>query len=127
MSTSNIFMKDECYAIQGAVFDVYRELGPGFLEKVYQECLGIEFEKRNIPFVAQKELDIYYKGQKLNQYYIPDFICYDKIIIELKVVISMNNNHESQMLNYLKATGLHLGLLVDFGSFPKVGIKRLVL
>jgi len=122
-----VFLKDESYAIQGAIFEVYRELGCGFLEAVYQECLEKELSLQKIPFVSQKELKLSYKGDILQQTYKPDFICYNKIIIELKAAKEIAPEHKAQVINYLKATKLKLGLLVNFGSYPKVEIVRLVL
>lgn len=122
-----ILFKDECYAIQGAIYEVYREMGCGFLENVYQECLEKELHQRNIPFVAQKTLYLYYKGEPLCQTYKPDLICYDKIIIELKAVKEIAPEHKAQLINYLKATGIKLGMLVNFGSYPKASIVRLAL
>ncbi|MDZ7662795.1 GxxExxY protein [Thiohalophilus sp.] len=121
-----ILFKEESYQIQGAIFEVYNEIGPGFLEAVYQECLEYELGSRKIPFTAQKELAVSYKGRKLNQTYKPDLVCYDKIIVEIKSVRQINNEHQAQILNYLKATGLNLGLLVNFGSYPRATIKRFV-
>lgn len=120
-----VLFADECYAIQGAVFDVYRQMGCGFLEAVYQECLEKEFRNRQMPFEAQKELILTYKGDQLAQPYRPDFICYGEIIVELKAVKEIAPEHKAQLLNYLKATGLELGLLVNFGSYPKAGIVRI--
>lgn len=120
-----LLFKNECYAIQGAVFDVYREMGCGFLETVYQECLEKEFRLRQLPFEAQKELVLSYKGERLAQIYRPDFICYGKIIVELKAVKEIASEHKAQLLNYLKATGLELGLLVNFGAYPKTEIIRI--
>jgi GxxExxY protein len=120
-----LLFRDECYAIQGAVFDVYREMGCGFLEAVYQECLEKEFLSRQLPFEAQKELVLSYKGEQLAQTYKPDFICHGKIIVELKAVKEIAPEHKAQLLNYLKATGLELGLLVNFGAYPKAEIVRL--
>ena len=120
-----LLFKQECYAIQGAIFDVYREMGCGFLEAVYQECLEKEFRLRQLPFEAQKELVLSYKGEQLAQTYKPDFICYDKIIVELKAVKEIAAEHKAQLLNYLKATGLELGLMVNFGAYPKVEIVRI--
>jgi GxxExxY protein len=120
-----LLFKDEGYAIQGAVFDVYREMGCGFLEAVYQECLEREFRLRQLPYEAQKELVLSYKGQQLAQTYKPDFICYGKIIVELKAVKEVAPEHKAQLLNYLKATGLELGLLVNFGTYPKAEIIRI--
>jgi GxxExxY protein len=125
--SENIRFKEESYAIQGAIFDVYKELGPGFLEAVYQESLEHELHRRNIPFVAQPELIINYKDIQLSQTYRPDLICYGKIIIEIKAISDLRPEHQAQTLNYLKATGTRLGLLVNFGSHPKATIKRLVL
>jgi len=120
-----LLFKDECYAIQGAVFNVYHEMGCGFLEAVYQECLEREFIERSIPFHAQIDLKLRYKGTELCQTYKPDFICFEKIIVEIKAVKTLASEHTAQLLNYLKATGLELGLLVNFGSFPKTEIKRI--
>lgn len=122
-----VLFKEESYLIQGAIFEVYKELGPGFLEAVYQECLEHEMRSRNIPFVTQQELSISYKGQQLRQSYKPDFICFEKIIIEIKAISDLRPEHQAQTLNYLKATGIRLGLLVNFGSHPKATIKRLAL
>ena len=121
-----LIYKEESYAIQGAIFEVYREMGCGFLESVYQECLEKEFRARKIPFVAQAELHLSYKGVVLQQKYRPDIICFNKIIIELKAVKQTAQEHEAQVINYLKATNMKLGFLVNFGSYPKVNIIRLV-
>ncbi len=118
--------KDESYLIRGAVFEVYREMGCGFLEAVYQECMEKELHKKNIPFVAQAEIELFYKQEKLQQSYKPDFICYGKIIVELKAVNEICNEHRAQLHNYLKATGLQLGFLVNFGHYPKATIERIV-
>ncbi len=120
-----ILFKEECYQIQGAVFEVYREMGCGFLEAVYQECLEKELKKRGVPFVAQQELQLLYKGEPLRQTYKPDLICYGQIIVELKAVKEIAPEHKAQVLNYLKATGMKLGLLVNFGTYPKATITRL--
>ena len=124
-TASDDFYKEECYAIQGAVFEVYKTLGCGFLEAVYQESLELELRARQIPFVVQQELHLNYKGVPLKQTYKPDFICYGAIIVELKAISSLASEHEAQLLNYLKATNLQLGLLVNFGHYPKVEIKRM--
>ena len=123
----NIIYKEESYAIQGAVFEVYREMGCGFLEAVYQECLLKELHARQIPFAAQPELKLSYKGEPLEQVYRPDFICCEKIILELKAVKDITPEHKAQILNYLKATGMKLGLLINFGAYPKATILRLAL
>ena len=121
-----IVYKDESYRIVGACFEVYNEKGCGFLEAVYQECLEIEFEMQNIPFAAQQDLALDYKGRPLRQRYTPDFICYDKIIVELKAVSELKDEHRAQVHNYLKATGMKLGLLVNFGHHPKLEYERIV-
>ena len=117
----------ETYAIRGAVFEVYRELGSGFLEAVYQECLEHELKRWNIPFVAQQELKLSYKGELLRQTYKPDLICHESIIVELKALSTTTGAHKAQVLNYLKATDKKLGLLVNFGCHPKATIERLIL
>jgi len=122
-----ILYKHEVYAIQGAVFEVYRELGCGFLEAVYQECLEKEFNLRGIPFESQKELKLSYKGDVLNLTYKPDLICYGSIIVELKALKVVEDIHRAQLFNYLKATGMRLGLLVNFGHYPKATVERIIL
>lgn len=126
-SHEKILFKDECYAIQGAVFEVYREMGCGFLEAVYQECLEKEMAIRSIPFVSQQELKLNYKGEPLRQTYKPDIICYGNIVVELKALSSTTGEQKAQVLNYLKATGMRLGLLVNFGCHPKATVERIVL
>ncbi|MCD6389349.1 MAG: GxxExxY protein [Desulfobulbaceae bacterium] len=118
---------EECYAIQGAVFEVYREMGCGFFESVYQECLEREFRRQKIPFIAQQILELFYKGDRLVQVYKPDFVCYEKIIVELKAVKSIGREHEAQVFNYLKASKFRLGLIVNFGHYPKATVKRIIL
>ncbi len=108
----------ESYAIKGACMEVYKSLGNGFLEPVYQECLELEFSRRTIPFNPQKVLTLTYQGQTLKHTYKPDFVCYDKIIVELKAVSKLAQEHKAQVINYLKATGFQLGLLFNFGHFP---------
>ena len=120
------FFKQECYDINSCIFAVNRKLGSGFLEAVYQEALEIELKRKGIPFAAQKEIKIHYDGIMLSNKYIADIICYDKIILELKSVKKINNQHKAQLLNYLTATGFKLGLLVNFNSFPKAEIVRMV-
>ena len=122
----DIIHKDESYQIMGACFEVYKDKGCGFVEPVYQECLSIEFKCQTIPFSAQEELKLMYKGQQLRQVYKPDFICFDKIILEIKAVSKLVDEHRAQVHNYLKATGHKLGLLVNFGHFPKVEWERIV-
>jgi len=122
-----ILYREECFQIQGAAFEVYREMGCGFLEAVYQECMEKEFMLRGIPFVAQQELRLAYKGQHLRQTYIPDFVCHKSIIVEIKALAATSGDHKAQVLNYLKAAGMRLGLLVNFGCHPKATVERLVL
>ncbi len=117
---------EQSYRLRGAVFEVYREMGCGFLEAVYQECLERELALQAIPFIAQRDLVLHYKGTPLVQTYRPDFICYELIIVEIKAVKELTNEHRAQVHNYLKATGLELGLLVNFGHYPKVEIERIV-
>ena len=123
---SELLLKDECYQIMGACFEVYKEKGCGFVEPVYQECLEIEFELQDLPAIAQKQLPLDYKGRRLKQIYIPDFICFDQIILEIKAVTQLCDEHRAQVHNYLKATGYRLGLLVNFGHYPKVEWERIV-
>lgn len=125
--SETILFKDESYAIQGAIFEVYREMGCGFLEPIYQECLERELRLQNNPFTAQTELKLNYKGQLLQQTYKPDFICYGQIIVEIKAVREIAPEHKAQVINYLKATGMKLGILVNFGAYPKATALRLVL
>jgi GxxExxY protein len=124
---SNIIYKDESYAIMGACFEVYKEKGCGFLEAVYQECLGLEFDLRTMPYNASVPLNLTYKGVALKQRYIPDFICFQKIIVELKAVSELVDEHRAQVHNYLRATGYRLGLLVNFGHYPKLEYERIVI
>ena len=123
---TEILYQDESYKIVGACFEVYREKGCGFLESVYQECMEIEFRLQGILFMPQKPLALEYKGCPLRSKYEPDFICYDKIVLELKAVTELTDEHRAQVQNYLKATGLKLGLLVNFGHYPKAQVERIV-
>lgn len=102
-------------------------MGSGFLEAVYQECLEREFQIRKVPFISQPELRLYYKESMLQQTYQPDLVCFDSIIVELKAVKEIVADHQSQILNYLKASEMKLGLLVNFGCYPKATVKRFVL
>ena len=118
---------DEVFRIQGAIFEVNKVLGAGFLEAVYQESLALEFASRGVPFAAQPSLTIDYKGTRLRQVYVPDFICYDCVLVELKALGALAPEHRAQVLNYLKASGLRVGLLVNFGSSAKAQIERFIL
>jgi len=127
MSAAEIIYRAESYAIIGACFEVYKAMGPGFLEPVYQECLEIEFGDRNLPFIPQAALALSYKGRPLKGRYTPDFVCHEKIILEIKAVSALTDEHRAQVINYLKATGHRLGLLVNFGHHPKLEWERIVL
>ena len=122
----NLLFKNECYRIYGCIYAVNRKLGSGFLEAVYQEALEIELRKEKIPFISQQELEIIYDGIPLSNKYYVDIICFNKIIIELKAVKKINDQHKAQLMNYLAVTGYDLGLLVNFNSFPKADIVRIV-
>lgn len=118
--------KEETYDIIGCAMEVHNELGCGFLEPVYQEALSIVFREKNIPFVKEKSLDIKFKGQVLNKKYIADFICFDKIIIELKAIDTINSQHLAQVINYLKCTDKRLGLIINFGT-SSLQYRRVIL
>ncbi len=122
----SLLYKEDTYEIIGAFYDVYNELGSGFLEAVYQEALSIELKKRNVPFVEQPKLEIRYKGELLNQHYQPDMVAHSKIIIELKAASSIVDAHRSQLHNYLKATSFKLGFLVNFGDSKNLTFERIV-
>ena len=126
MSTTIIHPK-ESYAIIGACFAVYNEQGSGFTEEIYQECLEMELTDLGIPFVAQKELLLTYKGRPLKRKFKVDFLCYGKIILEIKAVSQLADEHRSQVQNYLHATKLDLGLLVNFGHHTKLEHDRLAM
>ncbi len=123
--TGTLIFERESYAILGACFAVYRGMGCGFLEAVYQECLALEFEACGIPFRAQVELPLEYRGRRLSQAYRADFVCFDKIIVEVKATSELVPEHRAQLINYLNATGMQLGLLVNFGHYPKLEHERL--
>ncbi|MCU4165575.1 GxxExxY protein [Carboxylicivirga caseinilyticus] len=120
-----ILYKDEAYKIIGAAFEVHNELKNGFLEPVYQEAIQKEFVLQGIPFQKEALISIYYKGDKLDKYYKADFICYNDIIIELKALSDLTSEHESQLINYLKATNKKLGILINFGK-PSLQYKRII-
>jgi GxxExxY protein len=124
---SELIFENETHEIRGAIFEVYNEMGCGFLESVYHECLEKELYVRKIPYQTKMSLNLYYKDEKLEHEYIPDFICYDKIIVEIKATKDLSPEHRAQILNYLKASKLRLGLLVNFGKHPKTQIERFVL
>ena len=119
-----LLYKEEVYAIIGAAIEVHRKLGSGFLEAVYQEALEIELSSQHVPFDAQTPLNITYKTHRLQKGYIADFCCYEKIIVELKALDQLSGKEEALLLNYLKATGFRVGLLINFGSRGKLEWKK---
>lgn len=122
---SNLFYQDESYKIRGALFAVHNELGCGFLERVYQDALEFEFRLRNIPYEREKLIHVMYKGHPLGEPYRADFVCYGKVIVELKSVSEILDVHRAQIINYLKATKMKLGFLVNFGE-ESLHIERIV-
>ena len=122
-----IIYKEESYKIVGAAFKVYNGLGPGFLEAVYLEALEIEFQRQGIPYEREKDIKIFYDGIELKQSYRAVFVCYDKIIVELKAVSSLDDAHHAQVYNYLHATGFKLGILLNFGYSEGLEKDRIVL
>ena len=127
MIDKDLIYEEETYAIGGAIYEVYKTLGIGFLEAVYQEALELELAARGIPFESQPEITIAYKGAILRQKYRADIVCFNKIIVELKAVKQILPEHAAQLQNYLRATGMKLGLIVNFSHHPGVEIKRIVL
>ena len=122
----DLLFKDECYKIVGACMEVHRTLGCGFLEPVYQEALSYEFQRQGIPYEREKEYEINYKSLVLSKTYKVDFLCYGNIIVELKALGQLSKEHMAQVLNYLKASHLKLGLLVNFGT-TSLNYERIVL
>ena len=116
---------EECYKINGALYEVHKVLGPGLLEKVYQEALEKELKLQGIPFEREKNFTIMYKGEALEQKYIADFVIYDKIVVELKAVDELLPVHTAQVINYLAITGYKLGLLVNFNA-ERIHPERIV-
>ena len=123
----HLLFREETYRIIGGCVAVHKDKGHGFAEPVYQDALEIEFEATGIPFDRQQNFPLYYRGRLLRHTYTPDLICFDKIIVELKAAKCLTDEHRAQVLNYLKVTGLQLGLLVNFGSFPRLEWERIVL
>ena len=126
MPNKKLLYEKEVYAITGAAMAVYNNLGVGFLEAVYQEAFEIELRKRNIPFESQKSLKIYYQGQELSKTYVADLICYGEIIVELKAISALSKTEEAQLINYLKASGKQVGLLINYGNERKLEWKRYI-
>jgi GxxExxY protein len=118
--------KEETYQIRAACFEVYKEKGSGFVEPVYQECMEMELPLKGVPFTAQRTLRLEYKGRPLRSEYRPDLVCFDLIVVELKAVSALTDEHRAQVHNYLKATGHRVGLLVNFGHHPRIEIERFI-
>ncbi|MSQ12604.1 MAG: GxxExxY protein [Dehalococcoidia bacterium] len=116
----------QTHVIIGAAMDVHTELGPGFLENVYQEALAVGFTERAVPFQREVNLPVLYKGKRLNATYRADFVCFNSIIVGLKALPALGGLEQAQVLNYLKATGHEIGLLLNFGA-PSLQYQRLVL
>ena len=123
---AEILYKEESYKILGALFEVYKEKGCGFLEPVYQECVELELSDQAIEFVAQPQLKLKYKHHFLKSKYVPDMVCYNKIVLELKAQKEITDQHRAQVHNYLKATGYRLGIIANFGHYPKLEYERIV-
>ena len=124
---AELLYKDEVYAIVGAAMEVYNQLGPGFGEAIYQEAMEIESDCRNIPNNPQQEILVVYKGKTLKSFFKPDLICYEKVVVEIKSLERLTSREEAKMLNYLKATGLPIGLLINFGAEKDLEWKRMIL
>ena len=124
--TESILYKNEVFQLIGACMTVHDEKGNGYTEPVYQDCLEIELQHLRIPFTAQQNFPIYYREIKLKHTYTPDLLCYDLIVVELKAVRSLNDEHRAQVMNYLKVTNLQLGLLVNFGSYGRLEWERII-
>ena len=123
---TDIIYREESYRLVGACFEVYKLYGCGFTEGIYHECLMIELELQGIPFVTQPKLELEYKGRILEQNFRPDFICFEKIVVEIKSLERLADVHRAQTLNYLNATKYDLALLINFGHFPKLDYERIV-
>ena len=121
-----LILEEETYRIRGAVFHVYQTMGPGFLEAVYQECLAIEMARRQIPFSAQCPIRLEYDGALLQQAYFADFLCCGSILLELKAARVLAAEHRAQLMNYMRASKIQLGL-INFGSSPRAQIERFIL
>ena len=121
-----LYLKEEVYAVIGAAIEVHKELGCGFLEPVYQEAMCIELTERKILYKPECNLAIEYKGRILHKTYCADFICYEQMVVEIKALDKLYPRDEAQMLNYLKATRLKVGVLINFGAHGKLAWKRLV-
>lgn len=124
---SELLFEKESYAIRGAAFEVYNEMGSGFTEGIYDECIQIVFEDEHILFDAQPPVPVYFRKRQLKKRFVPDFICYGTIVVEIKAIDRLTGRERAQMLNYLKAPGYKLGFLINFGNKEKIEIERVVL
>ena len=124
--TTELLYKEEVYQIVGAAIEVHKEMGHGFLEAVYEEAMMLESEERNIPCENQVKVPIYYKQKKLKKEYVADYVGYGKIIVEFKSMPHLTTKEEAQLLNYLKATRMKVGLLINFGRHGKLEWKRFI-
>ena len=122
-----LLYRDECYRLIGACMAVHQDKGNGFVEPVYQDAMEIELELSGIPFDPHRNYPIHYRGRLLKHTYTPDLLCFDKIVLELKAAKCLTDEHRAQVLNYLKVTGLQLGLLINFGAHPRLEWERIVL
>ena len=123
---NKLLFKEEVYNIMGACFQVYKDKGQGFVEPVYQDCLEIELSYRQIPFERQRQFKLKYRNQELKRYFTPDIICYGQVILELKAVSEIADEHRAQLINYLKVTGMRVGLIINFGHHPGLQWERMV-
>jgi GxxExxY protein len=126
VSMAGLVNEKETFLIRAACFEVYREKGCGFLEAVYEECLQIELRLQGVPFTRQQAIHLEYKSNPLKCSYVPDFVCFEGIILEVKAVSALSDEHRAQVQNYLRATGYEVGMLANFGHFPKMQIERFV-
>ena len=123
---AELILREEVYAIVGAAFEVYNQLGPGFLEAVYQEALEAELNLRQIPNTPQQEIEIIYKGKPLKKSYVADLVAFSKVIVEIKAIDHLTPREYAQLINYLKATGFPVGVIINFGSEKEMQWKRLI-
>ena len=121
-----LLYEEEVFKIIGAAIEVHKELGPGFLESVYEEAMAIESRSKKIPYKAQVKIPVFYKSEKLNKEFIADYIAFNKIIVEFKCISKLTKLEEAQIINYLRATKLKIGLLINFGSQGKLEWKRFI-
>jgi len=122
-----LLFEQETHRILGACFEVYKEKGCGFVEPVYQECLELELAGQDIAFIAQKEIGLSYKGRPLKQIYRADFVCFGTVIVEIKAVSALADEHRAQVMNYLRASGIRVGLLINFSHYPGLEHERFII